>query len=400
MRGLTAAGVLCLVLSGWLIWIKAPISGGANPSLSFGWLAGVIGGVAGIAWLRSSGVVMAVCGIAGLGLVSFSLLYLAFMDPAFWDLVDENAQAASIISFSQRFLPGNFGIQPTFRPDLAIGTPQDRLATALYFMSWGWVISLAGSLSLLLAWALTPSRRGSRKWMSLTTVLIFTGQVVMVGHSLAVDYLEALGNRSLALGRYAQAVQQYERAQRWSPQFAKSERGHLRIGEAYDQLAMSAQPQARFYLGDRYSQLGDLKAAMAAYLLASQEASEPLKAIVDRRIAWTYATQGMAQYRKDDVGPAIGHWERAILHAPSQIQAAYFLAKAYFDEGRYEQSLAVSRVLLTRSRNRLLNANIQANIGDTYWKLHDFKRARMAYEASMRLDSYGNFRIFKSLGGT
>ena len=59
--------------------------------------------------------------------------------------------AASIINFSHRFLPGNFGIQPTFHLDLNPGTAQDRLETALYFMSWGWVITLAGSLFLLLA---------------------------------------------------------------------------------------------------------------------------------------------------------------------------------------------------------------------------------------------------------
>jgi hypothetical protein len=48
----------------------------------------------------------------------------------------------------------------------------------------------------------------------------------------------------------------------------------------------------------------------------------------------------------------------------------------------------------------LLNANLQANLGDAYWKLNDFTNARASYEASISLDSFGNFRIFKSLGGT
>ncbi len=400
MRGLTAIGVLCLILSAWLIWIKAPISGGANPSVSFGWMAGVLGGIAGIAWLRSSGCVLAVCGVAGLGLVSFSLLYLTFIDPALWDLVDENAQAASIINFSHRFLPGNFGIQPTFHLDLDTGTPQDRLATALYFMSWGWVISLAGSLFLLLAWSLNPGRRASMKWMSLTAVLIFGGQAVMVGHSLAAEYLEALGNRSLALGRYAEAARRYEGAQRWNPQLARSLQAHLRLGEAYYHLDMVTHPNVRLYLGQRYAQEGNYKAALGEYLLGAQEASEPLKTVHRKRIAWSYADGGILLYRRGLYGPASGYWEQSLAFDAAQIQTPYFLARAYFEQSRYEQSIAVSRFLLTRSQNRLLNANLQFNIGDCYWRLGDSDQARLAYEASIRLDAYGNFRIFKSLGGT
>jgi tetratricopeptide (TPR) repeat protein len=400
MRGLPAIGVLCLVLSGWLIWVKAPISGGVHPGLSFGWLAGVLGGIAGIAWFRSSSSVMAVCGIAGLGLVSFAILYLAFIDPALWDLVDENAQAASIINFSHRFLPGNFGIQPTFHPDLDTGTAQDRLATALYFMSWGWVISLVGSLFLLLAWSLKPDRRESIKWMSLTAVLMFGGQAVMVGHSLAAEYIEALGNRSLALGRYAEAGRRYERAQRWNPQLARSLQAHLRLGEAYYHLDMLTHPNVRLYLGQRYAQEGNYKAALGEYLLGAQEANEPLKTVHRKRIAWSYADGGILLYRKGLYGPASGYWEQSLAFDAAQLQAPYFLARAYFEQTRYEQSIAMSRFLLTRSRNPLLNANLQFNIGDCYWRLGDFNQARRAYEASMRLDAYGNFRIYKSLGGT
>jgi hypothetical protein len=400
MRGFTAIGVLCLILSAWLTWIKAPISGAAHLSLSFGWMAGVLGGIAGIAWLRSSGCVMAVCGIAGLGLASFSLLYLTFIDPALWDLVEENAQAASIINFSHRFLPGNFGIQPTFRLDLDIGTPQGRLATALYFMSWGWIITLVGSLCLLLRWSQSLGRRASMKWMGLTVVLIFGGQAGIVGYTLAVEYLEALGNQSLAYGRYAEAARRYERAQRWSPQLSRSLQTHLRLGEAYYRLDMMTHPSVRLYVGQVYAQAENYRAALSEYLLGAQEAHEPLKTIYRKRIAWTYADGGILLYRKGLYGPASGYWEQSLAFDAAQIQTLYFLARAYFEQSRYEHSIAVSRSLLARSQNWLLNANLQFNIGDCYWRLGNADQARLAYDASIRLDRYGNFRIFKSLGGT
>jgi tetratricopeptide (TPR) repeat protein len=135
-------------------------------------------------------------------------------------------------------------------------------------------------------------------------------------------------------------------------------------------------------------------------LLAAHEASDPLKALLHKRIAWNYADGGILLYRKGLLGPAIGYWEQALAVDAAQVRAVYFLARAYFEQSRYERSVAMSRLLLSRSQNRLLNANLQSNIGDCYWRLRDYDKARLAYEASMRLDTYGNFRVYKSLGGT
>jgi tetratricopeptide (TPR) repeat protein len=236
--------------------------------------------------------------------------------------------------------------------------------------------------------------------MAITAVVLLAGQGLALFPALAAQYLEERGDHDLAVGRYARALQRYESAQRWNPQLASSERTHLRIGEGYYSLEMIAHPNARLYLGGRYAQQGHYKAAIAEYLEASQEASTPLKAVLAKRIAWIYIDRGLVQFRQGQVGPAIGHWERAVTFNQEQAQATYFLARAYFEQGKYEQSIVMSRFVLTRSRNQLLNANMQTNIGDNYWKLNDFDNARRAYEASMSLDLYGNYRIFKSLGGS
>jgi tetratricopeptide (TPR) repeat protein len=400
MRGLTAVGVLGLLSSGWLTWIKAPISGGANPSLSVGWLVGVIGGVAAIAWVGRSTRVLDVCGVAGLGLAGLALLYLACMDPALWYLVDENAQAANIIGFSHRFLPGNYGIQPTFRHSLDTETLLGRLATAAYFMSWGWVICLASSLLLLCHGRTNLSCWPRLTWISLPAALLFGGQALVLASCLTAEYIQDQGHRQMALGRYADAIRRYERVQRWNPQSAISLQVHVRLGEAYYHLNMQTHPNARLYRGQRYVQEGNYKTALAEYLVAVQEARSPVKEVLAKQLAWTHVDRGIAQLRKGQVGSAIGHWEQALAFDADQIQAAYFLARAYFEQSQYEQSIAMSRLLLSRSDNRLLNANLQFNIGDSYWRLREFDQARLAYEASKRLDSYGNFRIFKSLGGT
>lgn len=400
MRGWTAVGALGLLSSGWLTWIKAPISGGANPSLSVGWLAGVIGGAAAIAWLWRSTRALDACGVTGLGVAGFAVLYLTCMDPGLWYLVDENAQAANIIAFSHRFLPGNYGIQPTFRPTLDTATLLGRLATATYFMSWGWVICLASSLLLLCHGRSNPDSWPRLSWVSLPAALLFGGQAIMLASCLAAEYTQDQGHRQMALGRYADAIRRYERAQRWNPQLAFSLQVHLRLGEAYYHLNLQTHPNARLYRGQRYAQEGNDKAALAEYLVAMQEARSPVKEVLAKQLAWTHVERGISQLRKGQVGSAISHWEQALAFDADHIQALYFLARAYFEQSQYEQSIAVSRLLLSRSDNRLLNANLQFNIGDSYWRLREFDQARLAYEASKRLDSYGNFRIFKSLGGT
>ena len=116
-RLLTLTGVLVLTMSAFLTWIKATISGGTNPSISFGWTAALIGCMAGIGWFYRSSKVLAVCGVMGLGLCGFSIVHLALRDPAFWSLVDENSQYGSIMSFSRLNLPANYGIEPAFRDE-------------------------------------------------------------------------------------------------------------------------------------------------------------------------------------------------------------------------------------------------------------------------------------------
>lgn len=83
-----------------------------------------------------------------------------------------------------------------------------------------------------------------------------------------------------------------------------------------------------------------------------------------------------------------------------QFPVVYFLAKAYYDSGRYHDSLRLNRYLRQACRNPLLNALLEANIGDALWQLGDQDEARLAYEQSMKFDSTLNLRGIRSLGGT
>jgi hypothetical protein len=398
MRAVTAVGVLLLIASGIPAWV-APSIGQGGAGISFGWAAMMLGAIGGIGWWRRTHGLLAACGLVGLGLGSLALLYLAFVDPCLWALIDDNAQYAQITHFSRGYLPANSGIEPTFQGHLTVDTVQDRLATAAYFMGPGWWLC-AGASSLVLVGSLQIADRWRMCWLAIGSVLMFGAHGALVYNGVLAQYQQEQGNRHMASGHYTAAIKRYAAAQRLAPQFAQSEWTHLRLGDAYYHLGLPSHAHARFYLADRYAQRGDVAAALAEYLLVAQDASASLQTIVRKRVAWTYIQMGSTLYRHGEVGSAVGWWEKALAFDSTQIQAAYFLCRAYFDQGRYHQSIDIGHALLLRIQNQLLKANIQANLGDSYWKLSDFKRARQAYESSMRMDTFANYRIFKSLGGT
>jgi hypothetical protein len=366
---------------------------------SHNWAAIIIGLTGVGACLCRSGRCVAVGGVAGLGLCSFYVLHLTFLDPFFWNLVDENDQYAQMMTFSFHFLPANYGIEPTFQPHLITGSVVDRLAAAAYFMSRGWWLCLLGSL-LLLGGSFTMAGWQTIRWMTMTMLVIFGGLGIVFSTGISAQYPQARGDGYMARGRFAEAIQQYEAAQQFDSQLARSEQFHLRLGEAYYHLGMSSHPPALFYLGSVSAQQKQADAAVTNYLLAVEGAPAPLAEIISRRMAWTYAIMGLVHYRKGHITQATALWEKASAFDPDQFMATYFLTKAYFDQGRYGQSIAMGRSLLGRCRNQLVNANLHANIGDSYWKLRDYTSARKAYEAAQQLDPFANFRIIKSLGGT
>jgi len=338
-------------------------------------------------------------GLAGFSLCAYAVFHLALWAPSLPLLLQENEQYGQMIGFSRSYLVANLGIEPTFRPTLASATLMERLGTALYFMSWGWWSCLFGSGLLL---AICPCFRsaGSPRWTAVSALLIVSCPAIPLAPGLAAQYFQAQGDWRLARGLFVEAIRSYDKAIRFSPRFAGSENLALHLGEACYHLGISTHPSLYLFKGDRLARQRDFEGAIVQYLLAAKDSPRHLRTHIQRGLAGAYASSGLDSYRKGEIGPAADQWEKALAADPHQVQSVYFLTKAYFDQGRYDRSISMGRRFLARSRNRLLNANVQANIGDGYWKLGDLDKARVAYRLSMKLDSFENYRILKSLGGT
>src|ERR1700730_8669648 len=187
-----------------------------NPLLSYGVLAAICILVAAWAVLRNHP--------KALGWVSSCLLILSV---AAWlqvslgnsslltDLVDENSQKHLEYEFTNKYVPVNAGVDPTFLGSPSTITLSNRLETGWYFLGFGWYLATALGLGLYL-YSIYGSRRA--RWQ----VLPFTGLAVAaltVGFSLRPFFWYFLGfgwclATAVGLGLFLHAIYRWRRA-RW-----------------------------------------------------------------------------------------------------------------------------------------------------------------------------------------
>lgn len=398
MKWMSAVGLVLLLASAKARWIDAPITLAAVP-FPIKWivLSIFVAGLFGMIFKRK--IVTGMCGLLGIGLCAFVIVHTACIDRTFWRLVDENEQYAWIIRFSRHHLPPNFGIQPTFRKDLPADTVLERLEASRYFMGLGWWVCAGGSGFMLAAWTVSKQTR-RRKWLAVAVaVLVFSGPGLILARSFVGQYFYDKGGRLMGRGLYQEAGRNFQRALKWDRQLGGNKNIHIRMGEARFFMNDRNDPATQLYLGSRREEKKDFDHAASRYALA-RNAPHPLREIAERRLANIYIKKGFVLFKRDETGQAAAMWEKALDHDPSRHNARYFLARARFFLGQYQRSLSDNNIILAVSSNKILNSNIQSNIGDVYWKLGMFDDARKAYTLSMRLDSAANFRVIKSLGGT
>jgi predicted Zn-dependent protease len=86
--------------------------------------------------------------------------------------------------------------------------------------------------------------------------------------------------------------------------------------------------------------------------------------------------------------------------APDQWLAVYCLSTAYFDTGRYQESIDLIEGLLKGLADPQLRANLNSNMGDAYTRLGDYQHAHLAYRYSYFVDNILNWRALMSLVGS
>ena len=111
-----------------------------------------------------------------------------------------------------------------------------------------------------------------------------------------------------------------------------------------------------------------------------------------QEVARTRMTLGLALYHEGGIGAAVTNWELALAEDPSQIYPLFFLARGYYDLGRYPAGIATAERLakLIKTHSFVL-ANVYSVAGDCYAKLGDNDSARHYYNLSLAADPILNY---------
>ncbi|MFQ5455642.1 MAG: tetratricopeptide repeat protein [Nitrospirota bacterium] len=409
---------LVLIISGFSGWLYIPLKGYImgyaisllpysetynymvrfNP-LSFGFLVCIIGLLALFLYYPF---VRLISGVVVIMAALILIYQIAFLKPELiTSFVDFNQQQLNMIEFSKSYLPLNAGVEPTFLSYPAEGDIIETLVATLYFMSWGWYLALIGGVILVFkALSFDRSIGKAVRYMGMSIAILIGSSLFFLFSPLMAEYELYKGDSYSGHGQYEEAYQMYINAVDIYPSLVLTKRYSNRIGALYYQLELTGKPEYHLYKGDLLFKEGKYLDAELEYQIAVKIGQEELKNLARKRFGWFYIRYGLKEYQNKRVNTAIVLWNKAIKMDSNQLQAYYYLGKGYYDISLYEQSIQEDIRFITYSVNPIFNANMYANIGDSYYNLGEYNRAREYYKRSLNLDRYDNYRIIKSLGGT
>lgn len=394
------------------LWGSVPLSDGiANPFRlpSFGTVCVLLAVVAMLAlWFRFSRRLLFFLGAAGVLLAVYFFGNLVFVHPEILDAaVAQGAEKTAIAGFSQTYLKGNTTTTPNDEL-LTTDSLLERVNAALELTGMahvgiGWYWALLSGLLIQIGAYLNESRQAVVRDTLLCvviTVLLFSG---LAWRSVAAEYNRLQGDHRLAEGAFAQAVERYDRAERWTPYLKANPRYVHNRGAAFYLSNRLDRAEAHFYLGDNELARQELLEALHGYeaALALDPTLEPARI----KAAAVLSSLGLSSFSSDNPHAAIADWQASLRFSPRKIEPRFYIAFALFTINHADQEAAIREYngLLSSVAEPLIRSDIYGGLGHCYYRQKDFTQAREMYIRSMKsfhlVKKIINFNAFKGLQG-
>ena len=130
------------------------------------------------------------------------------------------------------------------------------------------------------------------------------------------------------------------------------------------------------------------------------EGNGALAETAQREMAITRMSLGLALYRAGGIGSAVTNWEAALMEDPSLIYVLPYLARGYYDLGRYQAGIdTAERLAKLIKDHKYALANVYSTAGDCYAKLGKDAEARRYYSLSLAVDPILNYWAMTGLAG-
>jgi tetratricopeptide (TPR) repeat protein len=344
-------------------------------------------------WLGAA--VAAIC-------LSFTM-HIVFRDVSSVDaLLDQRDQAKSINSFSQQYLRG---VSSFLQPDkeLTTDTLLDRVSAVNGFLGFGYWAALGGGV-LLMAGAFR--KRGGRPLLPDALLLLVAGGAFAgfyAARGVQSERHREAADRSLARGRYAEALEGYAAAAGGDPNLGFNQSFAYNVGSAAWALHRTDLPEYHVYLGDNLLSTKDYEGAEAEYDRAAALAGNP--ALIAKKRIVTRMRAGLSHYSHGRTQDAVTSWSRTLEVDPGQVAAYFFLTKAYVDVDGRDQTKAIGmgNTVLDITGEKLIRGDTYNLLGDAYYKQRDYQKAREMYKTSneqfIMVKKIINFESMKGLQG-
>jgi len=289
----------------------------------------------------------------------------------------------------------------------------DRIRAALGILGWGAKLSILIGCAVSL-YCIVSSQR---KLIALLLALIFALTTFFAAGlgSVSLAYLKVnQGIRAINNGEPAVAIGILNEAVTLDPVLTYSPGFTLLHSYLYFSIYGPATPLAKAYQleqrfsAGRFTEVIDtnaLSASAAALNAGGQQLNirpELVNAHVrtEQRITLdAYNRLGLLHLWRNDWGLAESHFKSSLaIHGNPVGQTA--LLRIYQQTRQFEACVSTAELLLQRTHNRSVSADVFSSKGDCLSQLGRPAEARQAYQQSIALDSDKNYRAVKGLSGT
>lgn len=400
---------VALTITNRLAGLHAPLFGykSGHPGsllLSWGVAAALLIAVSAFACRLKLWRSLSIAGAALLLLTLGGLLQVAVGEPGLLkEIGDEESQWASAVNtFQTKYLPVNQGVEPdnASGPPLStsIVTVWDRLIVARYFMGRGWYLTVVIGLLAFFYGRARLSPRSRARLTMWTLVLVLSSTAIALARPLAAQIAVVRGQIAEAEGNPALAIERYREAVRLDDWYAIHAALYIRIGAIDFSFGRTDTLEYGFY----HSQL---LFSQKSYLPAIQELERLLpKAgsqtkLVHDLLADRWTAFGTALYAEGAVAAAVPAWQKALRHDPSSWLAGFCLSRAYFEVGRYQDSIDLILPMTKVVRDPEFRSALDTNLGDDYTRIGDLAEAKLAYRHSYLIDYVLNWRGLSDMIG-
>ena len=213
-----------------------------------------------------------------------------------------------------------------------------RFVAAWSFLRLGWYCFGLGAL-LVGAYAIAQMPNG-RLTRILVLLCLPVGALVIILIPPAIgQHYYTEGNLASTRGHNQEAINDFRKAMRWDSWHAYDIDLYATIGQLQKQSGISPTPRnAISGAPSNCVNANEYEAAIFEFSRAV-EAGGALAETAQREAVATRMSFGLALYRANGIGSAVTNWESVLAEDPSLIYVLPYLARGYYDLGRYQAGI-------------------------------------------------------------